>query len=90
MLQSQDREGLTKQRSGAMDRKTSRFIPYTTGVFWVAVSGTIMFFWQEPSGFMYWVRLVVAGLPLLFGLDSLRHAIFSSDERIARLKSGEG
>ena len=68
-----------------MSKKVSRFVPYATGIFWVSVSLGILLVWREPTGFMYWVRNGLTFLPLFFGLNSLRRAIFASDEEIEGL-----
>jgi hypothetical protein len=71
-------------------RKTSRFVPYVTGFFWIIVSLAMLVIWPEPEGgFMYWIRYIVGGFIFVFGALSLRVAIFASDEEVDRVMSGK-
>lgn len=72
-----------------MSGRAPRYVPAITGIFWVAVAVGVIAFWPPPEGILYWVRGLVFALPLLFGLGSLRDALFASDEQISRAVDGQ-
>ena len=73
-----------------MSEKVSRRVPIITGLLWVGVAVAIMYFWPPPDeSLWYWVRAIVIGLPMFFGLDSLKRGFFASDEEIKTLMAGK-
>jgi len=72
-----------------MSERAPRYVPAITGTFWIAVAVAIIALWPAPDGLLYWVRGVVFALPFLFGLDSLRTALFASDEQVRLLVDGD-
>jgi hypothetical protein len=67
-----------------------RHVPIITGLFWIGVSLVVLFLWRAVDGFMYWVRGVVFGLPMLFGLHSLKVGLFGSDQQVKRIIDSGG
>src|SRR5574337_1704530 len=73
-----------------MTQRAPRHVPALTGLFWVAVGVVIIAVWQPPpAGWLYWVRGVIVAAPTLFGLDSLRTALFASDGQIRAMVDGD-
>jgi hypothetical protein len=66
-----------------------RHVPIITGLFWVAISASVWYFWATSSTATYWIKDFIAGALLLFGLDSLRRGFFSADTEINQLVNGK-
>ncbi len=70
-----------------MNRTSKRFVPFLTGLVYLAVSDCILALWPEPGGVMFYIRFAVIAVPLGFGLSCLWDAFFTSQAKLDRLLS---
>jgi hypothetical protein len=62
------------------DKKAPRHVPIITGFLWITISIALLFW--HPEGFLYYIKILVGGSMLVFGIYSLKVGFFASDEEI--------
>ena len=62
------------------NKKAPRHVPIMSGFFWLTVS-ILLLFWH-PEGFLYYIKILLGGGMMFFGLHSLKIGFFASDKEI--------